>query len=182
MIAAILSCVTLIVASAAGAGQPGSDTDPLVTKSYVDQQIAVLSAKIASSSSGNTNTVDPAVVAQLQTDVGDLTKFIIDTLTELETLRAQVSNLEAGFTVVELKANQKLLLSGGSEAILRSGSATALKGTNGDLLIDASAGKDLTQGTAIPLQHILIASRTDGRGFQAKTNCFVLVRGAYTIQ
>lgn len=181
MVFVLLSCVTLIVSYAAGAGQPGSDTDPLVTKSYVDQQIARLSSQIGSSGSG-TGTVDTGTIAQLQTDVGDLTKFIIDALTEIETLRAKVSSLEAGFAVVELKAGQKLLLSGGSEAILRNGSATALKGINGDLLIDASAGKDLVEGTAIPLQHILIASRNDGRGLLAKSQCYVLVRGAYTIQ
>jgi hypothetical protein len=184
ILVAVISCLTLIISSAAGAGQPGSDTDPLVTKSYVDQQIASVLSKIASSGSGTGtgSTIDAAVIAQLQTDVGDLTKFIIDALTEIETLKAKINSLETGFVVVELKAGQKLLLSGGSEAILRNGSATALKGANGDLLIDASGGKDLAQGAAIPLQHILIASRTDGRGLLAKTNCFVLVRGAYTIQ
>lgn len=185
MVFVIAGCLTLFVSSAAGAGQPGSDADPLVTKSYVDQQIARLSSQIGSTSGSTgtvTGTVDAAAVAQLQTDVGDLTKFIIDALTEIETLKAKVASLEGGYAVVELKAGQKLLLSGGSEAILRSGSATALKGTNGDLLIDVSVGKDVAHGASIAQQHILISSRNDGRGLVAKAQCYLLVRGTYTIQ
>ena len=84
----ILSCIVLVVSSAAGAGQPGSDADPLVTKSYVDQKIAQLSAQIGSGSSTGSGTVNNATITQLQTDVGDLTKFIVDALTEIETLKA----------------------------------------------------------------------------------------------
>lgn len=184
MIGVICACVTLIVASAAGASQPGSDADPLVTKSYVDQQVARLTSQIGSSGSTGTGTgtVDSGTIAQLQTDVGDLTKFIIDALTEIESLKGKISSMESGFIVVDAKAGQKVLLSGGSEAILRSGSCVAVNGSKGDLIIDASAGKDLLGGTAIPLQHILISSRTDGRGLQAKTNSILLVRGAYTIK
>ena len=47
----VFSCIVLAVSSAAGAGQPGSDADPLVTKSYVDQKFAQLSAQIGSGGS-----------------------------------------------------------------------------------------------------------------------------------
>ncbi len=179
----ILSCVLLVVSSAAGAGQPGSDADPLVTKSYVDQKIAQLSAQIGTGTgtSTGTGTVDTGTVAQLQTDVGDLTKFVIDALTEIETLKGRIASLENGYTVVEAKAGQKIILSGGSEALLRSGTAVAIKGTNG-VLVDASAGVDLNDGVNVPVQHLLISSRTDGRGLLIKSNSFLLIRGAYTIQ
>ncbi len=179
----ILSCVLLVVSSAAGAGQPGSDADPLVTKSYVDQKIAQLSAQIGTGTgtSTGTGTVDTGTVAQLQTDVGDLTKFVIDALTEIETLKGRIASLESGYTVVEAKAGQKIILSGGSEALLRSGTAVAIKGTNG-VLVDASAGVDLNDGVNVPVQHLLISSRTDGRGLLIKSNSFLLIRGAYTIQ
>lgn len=177
----IFSCVVLAVSSAAGAGQPGSDADPLVTKSYVDQKIAQLTAQIGTGTSTGTGTVDSGAVAQLQTDVGDLTKFIIDALTEIETLKGRINALESGYTVVEAKAGQKVILSGGSEALLRSGTAVAIKGING-VLVDASAGVDLNDGVNVPVQHLLISSRTDGRGLLIKSNAFLLVRGAYTIQ
>lgn len=175
----VFSCVILAMSSAAGAGQPGSDADPLVTKSYVDQKIAQLSSQIGSGS--GTGTADPGLIAQLQTDIGDLTKFIIDALTEIETLKGRVAALESGYIVVEAQAGKKIILAGGSEAILRSGSATAIKGTYGTL-VDASAGKDLNDGVSVPVQHLLISSRTDGRGLAIKSNAFLLIRGAYTIQ
>jgi hypothetical protein len=160
----------------------GIDADPLVTKSYVDKQIASLASKLGSGTSGGTGTVDSSAIAQLQTDIGDLTKFVIDAMEENEALKARIASLESGYTVVEVKAGKKILLSGGTEAILRNGSATAVKGSNGDLMIDATAGVDLKDGTSIPLQHILISSRNDGRGLSVKTNSFLLVRGAYTIK
>lgn len=182
MVCVIFSCILIIVSSAAGAGQPGSDADPLVTKSYVDQKIAQVSAQLGGSgSTGSGSTVDSGTIANLQTDVGDLTKFIIDALTEIETLKNKVTALENGYTVVEAKAGQKVLLSSGSEALLRSGKAVAVKGING-VVVDASAGVDLNDGTNIPLQHLLISSRTDGRGLLIKSNAFLLIRGAYTIQ
>jgi len=178
----ILSCMVLVVSSAAGAGQPGSDADPLVTKSYVDQKIAQLSAQIGTGSGSGSGTVNNSTVAQLQTDVGDLTKFIIDALTEIETLKARVASLESGYTVVEAKTGQKIILSGGSEAILRSGSAVAIVGTSGGL-VDASIGGDIDKnGMKIPVQHLLISARTDGRGLSITSNSYLLIRGAYTIK
>lgn len=185
MVCVLLTCTTLIVASAASAGEPGSDADPLVSKSYVDKQIAQLASQISSGSTGTgtgTGTANSGIIAQLQTDVGDLTKFVIDALAENEALKARVVSLESGYTVVEAKAGQKILLSAGSEAILRSGSAVALKGDNGDLLIDVSAGVDLKDGVKIPLQHILISSRADGRGLWIKAGSYLLIRGAYTVK
>ncbi|HHU90695.1 MAG TPA: hypothetical protein GXZ22_06525 [Clostridiaceae bacterium] len=178
----ILSCIVLVVSSAAGAGQPGSDADPLVTKSYVDQKIAQLSAQIGSGSSTGSGTVNNATITQLQTDVGDLTKFIVDALTEIETLKARVDSLENGYAVVEAKAGQKVILAGGSEAILRSGAAEALVGTYGGL-VDASIGGDIDKnGMKIPVQHLLISARSDGRGLLIKQNAYLLIRGAYTIK
>jgi len=167
-----------VISSAAGAGQPGSDSDPLVTKSYVDQKIAQLSSQIGSGSGSANN----ATIAQLQTDVGDLTKFVIDALAEIESLKNRVAGLENGFTVVEAKAGQKIILSGGSEAILRSGSAEAIVGTYGGL-VDASVGGDIDKnGMKIPVQHLLISARSDGRGMLIKEKSYLLIRGSYTVK
>jgi len=179
----VLSFALLAVSSAAGAGQPGSADDPLVTKSYVDQKIAELASRIGSGT-GTTGTgnISQATIDQLKTDIGDLTKFIIDALQEIETLRGRVEALEAGYRVVEnVPAGKKIILAAGSEAILRSGSATAIEGTYGGL-VDASAGADLKQGANVPLQHLLISSRSDGRGLLIKSASYLLVRGSYTIQ
>lgn len=112
-------------AARAGTVDPGSDADPLVTRSYVDQ----------------------------------FTQF----------------------SVITLKAGQTLLAEGGTELILRAGAATAVE-TAGNGLADVTAGQDLARGAAVPLNHLLIASRSDGRGIRASVDSFVLVRGRYTVR
>ncbi|NLM74634.1 MAG: hypothetical protein GX187_00890, partial [Clostridiaceae bacterium] len=67
-IVTVLACVTLM--ASAGNGNPGSDSDPLVTKSYVDQQIALLSSQIGKSGGSSSGNVDTEVIEQLQTDIG----------------------------------------------------------------------------------------------------------------
>lgn len=171
--------------ASAGNGNPGSDSDPLVTKSYVDQQIALLSSQIGKSGGSSSGNVDTEVIEQLQTDIGDLTSFVIGALQEIETLKGQIAALEGGFEVVRADAGQTILLAGGSEAILRSGSATSVGGTAGGL-VDATAGKDLNQGDKVPVQHLLISSRSDGRGLKITSDvskeAYLLIRGAYEIK
>jgi hypothetical protein len=83
--------------------------------------------------------------------------------------------------VVEVPAGTKLIGSAGTEIIVRSGSATAIDTELGGLS-DVTAGKDLRQGVEAPPNHLLIVPRNDGRGIQAVTSLFVLVRGNYRLQ
>lgn len=187
---AVLVFLLTAIVIAQAAGTPGSSTDPLVTKSYVDQQIALLSSRIGSSgTSSGGGTVDNAAVGQLQTDVGDLTKFVIDALTDIEnvksrmtTLESRVATLESGFIVVQMNKGQKLMLNSGSFAILRSGQATAFKGESGTL-VDVSSGADLLDGANIPVQHLVVTPKGDGRGMTIKsTTAYLVIMGKYTIQ
>ncbi len=172
--------VGVMFASATGS-QPGSELDPLVTKSYVDQQIAALTAGGTVVSGGTT--ADGTAVAQLQTDVGELTHFIIDALLSVEELDGRMKAIEAGFEVVEVHGAKTLLLHGGAEVIVRSGKAVAVQGTYGGLA-NATNGTDLRQGAAVTNQHLLISSRTDGRGlkFESTGTSYLLIRGGYTMQ
>jgi len=111
-------------ASAAGT-TPGTDADPLVSKSYVDQYVQWL----------------PIMV----------------------------------------KAGQTLAAEGGTELVLRSGKATAVE-SGGAGLADVTSAKDLLRGVNVPLNHLLLVPRTDGRGLKAVVDSWVLVRGAYAIQ
>lgn len=132
----IFSVFAVTIAAAAAADTPGSEGDPVVTKSYVDSQIAELR------SSGT------------------------------------VSNT---YIVVEVKAGQKVLGKSGTEIILRSGEATAIdNGANG--ISDITAGQDLMTGQIVGQNHLLLVPKDDGRGIQAITDLFVMVRGPYSIQ
>ena len=132
----IAAVFAMTVAAAAAADTPGSEGDPVVTKSYVDSQIAQL--KSGGVSSGT-------------------------------------------YKAVQLTAGQRLIGGEGTEVILRSGEATAIdNGANG--VSDVTAGSDLMTGQSIGLNHLLLIPRNDGRGLQAHTEAYVMVRGSYTIQ
>jgi len=185
----------VIIANAASSAQPGSEFDPLVTKSYVDEQIQKLSEKIGSgvttggsSSSSKSGSVDEQVINNLRTDVRDLTNLIIDAYTKLQSLEKQnleliqkIQVLESGFVVVEASKGQAVMLGAGSEAIVRSGETTAMSGEYGGLA-DVTSGKDLKTGDVIPNQHLLISARNDGRGIKVVSDVsYMLIRGSYTI-
>lgn len=184
-------------AQAASSAQPGSEFDPLVTKSYVDEQIQILTQKIGSGTvtgnpSGGTpsvGTVDQQVINNLRTDISDLINLVIQAVTRIQDLEKQnlelitkVEELQKGFVVVEVSKDQKVLLGSGSEVLVRSGQTKAIQGELGGLA-DATAAADLSGGAPITNQHLLISSREDGRGIQVTSDkAFMLIRGKYTVE
>lgn len=132
----VISLFTLTVFAAAAADTPGSENDPVVTKSYVDSQIAQIK-----NSGGSSNT----------------------------------------YSAVQLTTGQKIIGGEGTEIILRSGEAKAIdNGANG--VSDLTGGTDLMTGYSVTQNHLLLIPRNDGRGIQASTEIWVMVRGSYTIQ
>lgn len=195
----ILALVAVIgaftVAQAASQPQPGSEFDPLVTKSYVDEQIQILTQKIGSGTvvpsggSSSAGTVDQQVINNLRTDISDLINLLIQAMTRIQDLEKQnleliqkVDELQKGFVVVEASKGQKILLGSGSEVLVRSGQTKAIQGELGGLA-DATGAADLQEGALIPNQHLLISSRNDGRGILITSDkAFLLIRGSYTIE
>jgi len=160
---------------------PGSESDPIVSKSYVDQETLKLSTKIDTLTAENTKltadlTSATAGLATLTAQNADLDAKV--------TSFGQLSGSEGAlFQIVELKAGQNIFLGESTEFILRSGSAKAISGKNGGLSNLTTGGKDLTTGQAVPLNNHLLSSRDDGRGIKAvSANIFTLVKGAYTIK
>lgn len=183
-------------AQATTSAQPGSEFDPLVTKSYVDEQIRLLTQKIGAGSQSNnssggtsTGTVDEQVLNNIRTDIRDLINLTIDAFTRIDSLERQnlelirrIEELERGFVVVEATKGQKVILGAGSEILVRSGEATALSGELGGLA-DVTAAKDLTTGMKITNQHLLLSSRADGRGILVLSDkVYMLIRGSYTVE
>jgi len=183
-------------AQAATSAQAGSEFDPLVTKSYVDRQIELLTQKIGTGSqTGNpqsgasTGTVDEQVLNNLRTDISDLINLTVLAFDRIDSLERQnlelirrIEELERGFIVVEAAKGQKVILGAGSEVLVRSGETTALSGEMGGLA-DVTAAKDLTTGTKITNQHLLLSSRADGRGILVVSDkAYMLIRGSYTLE
>ncbi len=149
--------------SIAALGAAGSDTDPIVTKSYVEKRIAELETKLSSNSSTN---VDQKL-SSLQT--------------QIEALALNGSAAPEGFVLVQVKAGSKLVLSESSMLILRAGTAKTIIGPGGGLA-DLTVGTDLLDGQAITGNHLILVPRNDGRGVKVTGDSWMMIKGSYTIQ
>lgn len=138
---------------------PGSVSDPVVTKSYVDEQIKKLTG--SSVSTGNSSNQTSQTPQSSNTPASNAT-----------------------LEVVSVNSGQTLMLLAGSEAVIRAGKGIAYSGdTNG--LSDLTAGQDISPGKSVPSNHLIWFPR-DGRGITADPNVksalTVLVKGPYYIQ
>ncbi|MDR9747694.1 hypothetical protein [Paenibacillus taichungensis] len=171
--------------TAIGAGtiQPGTADDPVVTKSYVDQQIQqALGGKI-STGSGNTSSGADSNAGNGSnsgsTGTGNSSNTGGDT-----TLPPLVSGASDALEIVMVKPGQQLIGATGAEFIVRSGKAVIVsEGTNG--VADLTDGVDLTNGQEAPNNHLLSFPK-DGRGITVldgnKYSLTVMVRGGYSLK
>ena len=160
--AALLLAASCFAAVFADDVVPGTAADPVVSKSYMDAQVAILQ-------------------------------------TQIKTLQEQIDKLSAGqsgsetpstpatpaevpkFVVVKVDAGKSLIGSASAEIILRSGTATAIAGASGGVS-DLTGGTDLSTGTDVSKNHVLIIPADDGRGIRCTTTCYVMVKGDYKLQ
>jgi len=149
LVAALIFLLINIVQAAVA--QPGTEGDPVVSKSYVDEEISKLNAKI-------------------------------------QELEAKLEKQSASkFEVVELKSGQKLIAGESTEIIVRAGKTLAISGKYGDGLSDLTTDEadkgNLAADQIVPLNHLLLAARDDGRGIKAvSSKVYVLVKGEYDIK
>ena len=155
-LAAACVCFVVTVAYAANAGA-GGQTDPLVTKSYLDgpfmQQVQSL--------------VDETVDARKE---------------ELEQAAGQSGTVgDTVFSVVTLSQGQTLVGDVGCEVMLRVGAAVC--GTPDSVgLIDTTTGANLGNGGALATNHLYMVTISTRSVTAVSGTVKVLARGPYTIQ
>lgn len=149
--------------SATGLASPGSEEDPIVSKSYVDKYIKSIE---------NEN----LEIKRLLSAQGELIKQLSDKLNNSKSS----SSDEAGFKVVGIESGQVVYTDSGTEIILRSGKATSIKGSGGGLA-DTTSARDLVNGMLLSTNHLLISAQNDGRGFKTNSKCWLLIRGNYRL-
>ena len=151
IMAAVLILAVGIGVGAYAASNFGTQADPLVAKSYLDQ------------------TVTPKLQSEFQTKLD----------AQVEIMEQQISAQSAGlnFVSVSLTNGQTLKGSIGCEIILRSGTAVS-SGAAG--LSDVTDGKLIATGTALTANHLCMVS-AQGDGVKASSSVTLLVRGSYTI-
>jgi len=122
-------------------------------------------------------------ITVITNDNRELKKKNDELTAKYNTLSLQAGKLEKAskFEVVEVSAGKQILAGAGTEIILRYGEAKGVAGKEGGLL-DTATGKDLGSGVSIPVNHLLISSRDDGRGIKVAAKAWLLIRGTYTVK
>ena len=164
-----LVCVCAGVALAAG---EGSQSDPLITLSYLTQ------------------TATPSILSQVdeQTQtyhdqlVDELTRLVQDYSGKMDTaLQGIDAKKTSSYHVVSLKKGQTLRMEVGCEVMLRIGTAQCVASATPGL-IDTTTGTELNNGGDLTVNHLYMATIAD-RAVTATANTVkVLVRGGYTIK
>jgi len=78
--------------------------------------------------------------------------------------------------VAELRTGQVLAARTGAEFIVRRGQVVAVDAT-GNGIPDVTGGADISNGSKVPLNHLLVFPREDGRGIKALAPAVVMYRG-----
>jgi hypothetical protein len=165
------SLMNLTAEGASVGNQPGTADDPVVTKSYVDQQIQ------KALQGGTVATSLPVATATPTTTTAPTASSSPNPPTS-----APANSNES--VIVDVKPGQTLLGSAGAEFIVRAGKAVIFsQDTNG--VADLTDGKDLGNGVSAPTNHLLSFPR-DGRGITVQDGqtlgLVVMVRGGYTLK
>lgn len=90
-------------------------------------------------------------------------------------------------TYEPLKINKNVQVIGkqGTEMIVRAGETKAItyiKDGNESGLQDVTDGIDIMKDKKVPLNHLIIIPRDDGRGIKFDTDGYIMIRGQYTIK
>ncbi len=155
----IIGATTLYAAD----GLIGTEQDPLVTKSYVDQKISQLTG-------GTSNTV-------LANQLKEQEQLILALRDEIANLQQSGNNT---YEIVVVPEGKVIYGKQGSEMIIRAGEGQIVASSVGGVQ-DVTDGKDLSGDTVAPKNNLLLIPREDGRGLMATKQLTVMVRGGYIL-
>lgn len=146
--------IALIIGGKAQANytEPGSESDPIITKSYVDKKL---------------NEFKVYIDKQINNNTGD---------------NSNVSSAEDKYIVLELVEGQQLIGDASSEIIVRSGKVRAIGSELGGIsdLTDGKDLKtgDLVENN----HHILIPRNDNRGVYIESENTFIMIKGNYNIK
>lgn len=189
-----LTCALVAVLMVAGLGviaaEYGSQSDPLVTLSYieqvllpqakkdVDQQVEDSMEDFEDLLNAKNKDVQKYIDKKLRSFAsGDVDEALVEEIAALILEEGETSSVSnAPWAVITVPAGATVICEPGVQAVLRSGQASSTA-----LLVDLSNGEDLTAGKALALNHMYVTDAS-GEGFFTAQGCTVLISGGYTVQ
>jgi len=205
-VTALLLIVLLLTGYLAVAAEYGSQNDPLVTLSYIEELIPELQRTIDKAIQDRTAefhaTLEQKIQQALESIDAKINEFrneyssdivdqaFIDSVANMvyEKIRASGGTGGTGsegtsgslFSVVRFKSGQTVIGEVGTELLWRFGTATCVApGTPG--LIDVTTGADLPNGGSLQQNHLYVVT-VENRGFKATSDCVILIKGPYKVQ
>lgn len=171
-VAVVLAVLLVSGVSIYAATNYGSESDPLITLSYLNDKFKpeVLDEM--------ENAIDETA-SQMKSDLDAQLSQTEDSIQQAESAAVVHSTTDV-FTLVTLSSGQKLSCSAGTEMMLRSGGANGY-GTADVQLSDSTDGTEISDGSALKENHMYMVQE-DGNGITASPDgAEVLVRGKYTV-
>lgn len=170
--------VTLaLVGVAVAAGQQGSQSDPLITLSYLEEKVT---PDILSKVDSKVAAKQTELEQKLESVANGYVKEVESKLAASGGTSSGGTSGSAAYEVVTLKTGQILTGSAACEFLLRSGTATCVSDSSPGL-VDMTDGSTLANGSALKVNHLYMGT-IEGRGVKASTSVTIMVRGSYTIK
>ncbi|ADQ05162.1 hypothetical protein Calow_1616 [Caldicellulosiruptor owensensis OL] len=160
-------------------------------KSYIDNKINELDKKMNDANISSRQAQD---ISKLQSQVANLSS-------EIEKLKLQTAQLDAklkdissssgvrkgdfiytkGYEVIKVPKSKIILFDASTEFVVRVGKAISVV-PKGATIIDLTSAKDVGANQQLLFNHFYLVARSDGRGFKAVDDVWVIVNGGYKIK
>lgn len=164
----VLLATCILAGGTVFAATIGSESDPLVSKSYVDSKIEQVLTLINGNGTGSSSGVD----------VDALAKQVLAKINEGDITGGSVA--AEGYVPVSVAVGQTIYGGEGTEFILRAGKGNiSVSGVDG--IADITTGEELLNGSRAVKNHLMIVPRDDGRGIEVTEAAWFLVKGSYEI-
>lgn len=160
-------------------------------KVYIDNKINELDKKIKDTNISLGQTQD---ISKLQSQVANLSSEIErlkQQTTQLDTKLKSISSFSEekkgdfiytkGYEVIKVPKSKTILFDASTEFVVRIGKAVSVL-PKGATIIDLTAGKDVGANQQLLFNHFYLVARSDGRGFKALDDVWVIVNGGYKIK
>ena len=173
--ACVMLVGTVLAAFMGIAAEVGSQSDPLVTLSYLNETfMAQILAKVDEKLVGRNETLKIELEERISRTERDL-------LLQLGgSVNGSTGGTAVSFTAVTLTQGQILYGGAGCEVMLRSGNASCyVPNMNGAGMVDSTDGTALDHGKALVQNHLYMI--IEQRGLTAASDVVLLVRGDYMI-
>jgi len=164
----VLLATCILAGGTVFAATIGSESDPLVSKSYVDSKIEQVLTLINGNGTGSSSGVD----------VDALAEQVLAKINEGDITGGSVA--AEGYVPVSVAVGQTIYGGEGTEFILRAGKGNiSVSGVDG--IADITTGEELLNGSRAVKNHLMIVPRDDGRGIEVTEAAWFLVKGSYEI-